>query len=146
MMRPSGPRAQAVCDGLAAGDIERASEDFSVELQRNLGEVLALLPLPANEVEIVSIERGGSGFNVVLRVAGEIDQVLIQTRWKDRDSASHGWSRPAISHQRPSLRPLPGTTSSPMEPSTALDGAMTPVDRRCRPRTDVDAASGPPGR
>jgi hypothetical protein len=78
-------RAQAVCDALAAGDIERASEDFSVELRRNLGEVLALLPLPANEVEIQSIERGGSGFNVVLRVAGEIDEVLIQTRWKDRE-------------------------------------------------------------
>ena len=93
-------RAQAVCDALAAGDIERASEDFSVELRRNLGEVLALLPLPANEVEIVSIERGGSGFNVVLRVAGEIDQVLIQTRWKDRDGeprmveASHLASTP----------------------------------------------------
>ena len=78
-------RAQAVCDALAAGDIERASRDFSPELQRNLGEVLALLPLPANEVEIDSIERGGSGFNVVLRIAGEIDEVLIQTRWKDRD-------------------------------------------------------------
>jgi hypothetical protein len=78
-------RAQAVCDALAAGDIERASRDFSPELQRNLGEVVALLPLPANEVEIESIERGGSGFNVVLRIAGEIDEVLIQTRWKDRD-------------------------------------------------------------
>ena len=78
-------RAQAVCDALAAGDIERASRDFSSELQRNLGEVLALLPLPANGVEIESIERGGSAFNVVLRVTGEIDEVLIQTRWKERD-------------------------------------------------------------
>jgi len=78
-------RAQAVCAALAAGDVERASRDFSPELQRNLGEVLALLPLPANEAEIDSIERGGSGFNVVLRIAGEIDEVLIQTRWKDRD-------------------------------------------------------------
>jgi len=78
-------RAQAVCDALAAGDIEGASQDFSVELRRNLGEVLALLPLPANEVAIESIERGGSGFNVVLRVMGEIDEVQIQTRWKDRD-------------------------------------------------------------
>jgi hypothetical protein len=78
-------RAQAVCDALAAGDIDRATQEFSPELQRNLGEVLALMPLPANEVEIDSIEHGGSGFNVVLRIAGEVDEVLIQTRWKDRD-------------------------------------------------------------
>jgi hypothetical protein len=78
-------RAQAVCDALAAGDIDRATQEFSPELQRNLGEVLALMPLPANEVEIDSVERGGSGFNVVIRIAGEVDEVLIQTRWKDRD-------------------------------------------------------------
>ncbi len=77
-------RAQAVCDALAAGDIERARGDFSPELQRNLGEVLSLMPLPANEVVIQSIEHGGSGYNVVLRIAGEVDEVLIQTRWKDR--------------------------------------------------------------
>jgi hypothetical protein len=78
-------RAQAVCDALAAGDIGLASGDFSVELKRNLGEVLALMPLPANEVEIESVERSGSGFNVVIRIAGEVDEVLVQTRWKDRD-------------------------------------------------------------
>ena len=52
-------RAQAVCDALAAGDVGRAAEDFSPELVRNLGEVLALMPLPANEVAIQSIERAG---------------------------------------------------------------------------------------
>jgi hypothetical protein len=80
-------RAQAACDGFAAGDVERATADFSPELKRNLGEVLALMPLPANEVEIDSIERGGSGFNVVIRLAGEVDEVLVQTRWKERDGA-----------------------------------------------------------
>ena len=78
-------RAQAVCDALAAGDIEAATAAFSPELQRNLGEVLALMPLPANEVEIDSVERGGSGYNVVIRLAGEVDEVLLQTRWKERD-------------------------------------------------------------
>jgi hypothetical protein len=78
-------RAQAVADAFAAGDIDRATHEFSPELQRNLGEVLALMPLPANEVEIDSVERGGSGFNVVIRIAGEVDEVMIQTRWKDRD-------------------------------------------------------------
>ncbi len=78
-------RAQAVCDALAAGDVQRATGDFSPELVRNLGEVLALMPLPANEVAIQSIEQSGSGYNVVMRIAGEVDEVLIQTRWKDRD-------------------------------------------------------------
>ena len=78
-------RAEVVCDALASGDIERATGEFSPELQRNLGEILALMPLPANEVVVESIEHAGAGYNVVLRIAGEIDEVQIQTRWKDRD-------------------------------------------------------------
>jgi len=112
-------RAQAVCDALAAGDIERASEDFSVELRRNLGEVLALMPLPANEVEIDSVERSGPGFNVVIRIAGELDEVLVQTRWKDRDGeprmveASHLASTP--------VTPADGGTDEPGD-DAGLDG------------------------
>src|SRR4029078_8073376 len=73
------------CDALEAGDIERATAHMSQELRQNLGEVLALLPLPSNEVTVVSVERGGSGFNVVIRLIGETDEVEIQTRWKERD-------------------------------------------------------------
>jgi hypothetical protein len=80
-------RAEAMCEALVAGDVDRAIGDFSEELKRNLGEVLALLPLPANEATIQSLERGGSGFNVVIRFAGETEEVEIQTRWKDRDGA-----------------------------------------------------------
>src|SRR5215207_3384722 len=78
--------AQAMADALVAGDIERATTDFSPELRRNLGEVLALLPLPATEATVESVERGGSGFNVVLAMVGET--VEVQTRWKDRDGAA----------------------------------------------------------
>jgi hypothetical protein len=78
-------RATSFCDALDAGDIERATEYMSQELRRNLGEVLALLPLPTSESTIVSVEQGGSGYNVVLRLIGESDEVEIQTRWKDRD-------------------------------------------------------------
>jgi hypothetical protein len=58
---------------------------MSPELRRNLGEVLALLPLPSNESTVVSVEHGGSGYSVVLRLMGETDEVELQTRWKDRD-------------------------------------------------------------
>jgi hypothetical protein len=77
--------AQAFCDALVAGDVDRAIADFSDELRRNLGEVLALLPLPATEATIQSVEAGGAGYNVILRLVGESDEVEIQTRWKDRD-------------------------------------------------------------
>jgi hypothetical protein len=80
-----GERATAFADALVAGDVDLATRDFSPELRRNLGEVLAMLPLPVSEASVESVERGGSGFVVVLRLMGETDEVTIQTRWKDRD-------------------------------------------------------------
>ena len=79
-------RAEAVCAALVAGDVGKATEDFSKELRQNLGEVVALLPLPATEGTVESIDRGGgSSFTVVLRLVGETEEVLLQTRWKERD-------------------------------------------------------------
>ncbi len=78
-------RATAFCAALDEGDIGRATEHMSPELQRNLGEVLALLPLPSSDSTVVSVDRGGSGYSVVLRLVGETDEVELQTRWKDRD-------------------------------------------------------------
>jgi hypothetical protein len=77
--------AQALCDALVAGDVDRAIEDFSKELRQNLGEVISMLPLPSSEATIESIEHAGAGYNVVLRLVGETDEVVLQTRWKDRD-------------------------------------------------------------
>ena len=78
-------RATAFCDALDAGNVEAATQHMSPELLRNLGEVLALLPLPTNESTVQSVEHAGSGYNVVLLLRGETDEVEIQTRWKDRD-------------------------------------------------------------
>jgi hypothetical protein len=78
-------RASELCAALAAGDIERATQDFSPELRRNLGEVLSLLPLPASEVSVESVDHGGTGYNVVIRLVGESEEVAVQTRWKDRN-------------------------------------------------------------
>jgi hypothetical protein len=77
--------AQRFCDALIAGEIDRATEDFSPELRSNLGEVIAQLPLPVSEAAIESVEAGGKGLVVVLRLVGESDTVRLQTRWKDRD-------------------------------------------------------------
>lgn len=78
-------RAQAMCDALVAGDVELAISDFSEQLRRNLGEVLALLPLPATEATVESVEHTASGYSVMLRVVGASEAVEVQTRWKDRD-------------------------------------------------------------
>ena len=78
-------RATAFCDALDAGDIDRASQHMSPELRQNLGEVLALLPLPSNESSVTSVDRGGSGYSVILRLMGETEEVELQTRWKDRE-------------------------------------------------------------
>jgi hypothetical protein len=78
-------RAEAFCEALVAGDVGLATEHVSQELKRNLGEVVALLPLPAVAATIDSIERAGAGFTVVLRVTSESEEVMLQTRWKERD-------------------------------------------------------------
>src|SRR5436190_22265689 len=77
--------AQALCDALVAGDMERASEDFSNELRQRFGEVVALLPLPSSEATVVSVNHGGAGYNVVIRLTGETGEVMLQTRWKDSE-------------------------------------------------------------
>jgi hypothetical protein len=77
-------QAEAFGEALVAGDVDRAIQDLSDELRRNLGEVLALLPLPARDVTVESVDLSGSGYNVVLRLAGETNEDRIQTRWKDR--------------------------------------------------------------
>jgi hypothetical protein len=107
-------RAQAMCDALVAGDVDAAIRDFSAELRRNLGEVIALLPLPANDAAVASVERGGSGFVAVLRVAGEIDEVMLQTRWKDR-----GGRPTVVEASHLSATPLP--SPEPTEPGAEAE-------------------------
>lgn len=112
-------RAQSLCAALVAGDIGLATEDFSPELRRNLGEVLSLLPLPSTDASVESVEHGGAGYTVILRLAGETDEVLVQTRWKERDGrptvveASHLSKAPAI----------------PAEAEGDADGEGLPPDR-----------------
>ena len=106
--------AEALCGALVRGDIEQATEAFSAELRRNLGEVIALLPLPATAASIASIAHGGSSYVVVLDLAGENETVQIETRWKERDG------RPTVieaSHlSRTELEPPPGDEDGAGEP------------------------------
>ena len=76
---------EAVGDALVAGDVDTAIGYLSDELKRNPGEVVAMLPLPATEASIVSVDRATSAVVVVMHLVGETSEVELQTRWKDRD-------------------------------------------------------------
>ena len=112
--------AQAFCDALVAGDIDRAIEDFSIELRHNLGEVLALLPLPASEGSVESVDHSGAGFNVVVRLVGETAEDLIQTRWKDREG------RPTIVEASHVSRTARADQALDNEGFGAAEGSMDP--------------------
>ncbi len=77
--------AQAHVDALVAGDVDRAIEDLSQELHRNLGEIMAMLPLPLVSGEVESVDTTGSGFTTVVQLVGESTETRLQLRWKDRD-------------------------------------------------------------
>jgi hypothetical protein len=77
--------AERVGDALVAGNVDAVIELLSDELQRNPGEIVAMLPLPATAVEILSVERPGPAIVTVLRVSGETADDELQLRWKDRD-------------------------------------------------------------
>ena len=102
-------RAEALCAALVAGDIDAATADFSDELRRNLGEVIALLPLPATAASIASISHGGAAYVVVLELVGETETVQVQTRWKERDG-------------RPTVIEASHLSRVELEPAAADDG------------------------
>lgn len=78
-------RAEGHCAALLAGDIDRAIEDYSEQLRANLGQLISQFPLPLTAATVESIEATASGYAAVLRLVGDSETVLMQTRWKDRD-------------------------------------------------------------
>jgi hypothetical protein len=77
--------AQAYADALLAGDIGKAAEEMSRELQHSLGPIVSMLPMPMTEASIESIESTPTGYKVILHQVGEGDTLRLETRWKDRD-------------------------------------------------------------
>ena len=78
-------RADAYCQALLAGDVGLASQELSNELRANLGQLVAMLPMPLNEASIETVERTASGFRLVLHLVGEGTETRLETRWKDRE-------------------------------------------------------------
>jgi hypothetical protein len=80
-------RAVAICEALIAGDVGQVVAALSDELQRNPGEVVAMLPLPAVAATVARLEGsgGGAAYVAVLDVTSESEHIELQTRWKDRN-------------------------------------------------------------
>jgi len=55
---------------------------------------------PQTEVVIESVAHGGSGYNVVIRMVGEVDEILLRRAGRSA-TASRGWSRRATSASTP---------------------------------------------
>lgn len=77
--------ATAYCAALLAGDIELAADALSNELRANLGQMVAMLPLPLTSATVESVERTATGFGAVLYLVGESGETRLETRWKERD-------------------------------------------------------------
>ena len=79
-------RASAICAALVAGDVGQVVESLSDELKRNPGEVIAMLPLPALEATLGSVEGsgGGAAYLTMLDLTSETEHLELQVRWKDR--------------------------------------------------------------
>src|SRR5262245_46194567 len=77
--------AQDYADALRSGDIGEAAKAMSPELQRNVGPVVAMLPLPLTEATVESVDMTGTGYVAVLHLVGDEGAIRLETRWKERD-------------------------------------------------------------
>ena len=103
--------AQAHCAALLAGAVDRAIEDFSHELRSSLGTIIAMLPLPLTEATVESVELGPKSVRAVLRLVGESQTVLVETRWKERDG------KPTIVEASHVVEAAPAPAVAPEEPA-----------------------------
>ena len=107
--------AQDYADALRSGDIGEAAKAMSPELQRNMGSVVAMLPLPLTEATVESVEMTGKAYVAVLHLVGDEGAIRLETRWKDRDG------KPTIveaSHQPEEPPPLAPDDEGPAEVET----------------------------
>lgn len=106
-------RAEALCDALLAGDIDRATVDLSDALRANLGPFVGLLPLPLTEATVEDIETA-FGHVVTLHLVGEGGDVRLTTRWKDRDGNPTIVEASHVAEEEPEPPPEPDETALPL--------------------------------
>ncbi len=72
---------QAMVDG----DIKRAGSDLTPEAQAQAPDVMSNFPRKVETAEVVSLDVQGEEAVVQARYSGEGKEVLVESRWGDRD-------------------------------------------------------------
>ena len=118
-------RAVAMCEALIAGDVGQVVAALSDELQRNPGEVVAMLPLPAVAATVARLEGsgGGAAYVAVLDVTSESEHIELQTRWKDRNGEPRIVE---VSHVSRRAREADAEAAAAAEGEDGLDAAGEP--------------------
>jgi hypothetical protein len=96
---------------------------LSEALRGNLGEVLALLPLPVTEVNVESVEHTASGYLAILELVGAAERIRVGTRWKDRDGVP---TIVEVSHLSRTAQPEAEDLDESSGTTAAADGSGTP--------------------
>jgi hypothetical protein len=106
--------AQAHCEALLSGDIGKASQVMSRELQQNLGPLVAMLPLPLTAATVESVEMTGKAYLAILNLVGDEGEIRLETRWKERDGKPTMIEASHIPEAPPPM-PLEGEEPAPDE-------------------------------
>ena len=82
--------AEAHGRAVVEGDLRRAASDLTEGAQAGAGAVMAQLPRPLKDAEVVDVEQAGTEALARIRYSGEDGAVTVASRWAD-----HG-GRPMI--------------------------------------------------
>ena len=72
---------QAIIDG----DLRRAGSDLTPEAQAQAPDVMSNFPKKVESAEVLSLDVQGEEAIVQARYAGEGKEVVVESRWGDRD-------------------------------------------------------------
>lgn len=77
--------AEAHGNALIEGDLKRAGSDLTPEAQAQAPEVMSNFPKRVESAEVVSLDVQGEEAVVHARYSGEGKEVIVESRWGDRD-------------------------------------------------------------
>ena len=70
-----------------AGDLKTAGSYLAKEAYGPAGEVMEKMPKPLEGAEVGSVETAGDEALVQIRYSGGGDEIVIESRWADRDGS-----------------------------------------------------------
>ena len=77
--------AEAHGQATVAGDLKRAGSDLTPEAMAQAPAVMRQMPSPLTASEITGVSGSGDEFVATIRYVGEGGEVLVESRWAERD-------------------------------------------------------------